>query len=94
MNNIKQDFNIVWYTLCYNEIMILPYMVDYWSKIARKVIVYDDNSTDGSVQYLKSFDWIEVREFPIETNGTFNDWINIEIKNNCWKEQKITMLIL
>lgn len=88
MENIKDNFNIVWYVLCWNEMPILPFMIDYWKLIARKVIVYDNNSTDGTLDYLKNFDWIEVRPFPIATNNTLDDGIHIKIKNDCWKEQK------
>ena len=88
MKSIKNDFNIVWYVLCWNEMPILPFMIDYWKLIARKVIVYDNNSTDGTLDYLKSFDWIEVRPYPIKTNDTIDDGIHIQIKNDCWKEQK------
>lgn len=85
---IKKDFNIVWYVLCWNEMPILPFMIDYWKQIARKVIVYDNNSTDGSLEYLSTFDWIEVRPYPISTNDTLNDDIHVKIKDQCWKEQK------
>lgn len=85
---IKENFNIVWYVLCWNEMPILPFMIDYWKQIARKVIIYDNNSTDGTLEYLSTFDWIEVRKYPIDTNNTLNDGIHVVIKNNCWKEQK------
>lgn len=88
LKNVKDNFNIIWYVLCWNEMPILPFMVDYWKLIARKVILYDNNSTDGSIEYLKNFDWIEVRPYPIETNNTIDDNIHIQIKNKCWKEQK------
>lgn len=88
MNTVKDDFNIVWYVLCWNEMPILPFMIDYWKQIARKVIIFDDNSTDGTLEYLSTFDWIEVRPFPIKTDNTLNDEINFKIKNECWKEQR------
>jgi hypothetical protein len=86
--DIKDLFNIVWYVLCWNEMPILPFMIDYWKRIARKVVLYDNNSTDGTLDYLKAFDWIEVRPYPKSTDDTLNDRINYEIKNECWKEQK------
>lgn len=78
--------NIVWYTLCYNEEDILPFIIDYWKEIATKVIVYDDNSTDKSREILSKYDWIEIRNFPYNSKNTLNDHINRVIKNNCWKE--------
>lgn len=85
MNKLT-NFNIIWYTLCWNEMPILPFMIDYWSKIANKVVVFDNNSDDGSVEYLKQYDWIEVRPYPIETNNQVNDDIHRRIKDECWKE--------
>lgn len=82
------NFNIVWYVLCWNEMPILPFMIDYWSKIANKVVVFDNNSDDGSVDYLKQYDWIEVRPYPIPTNNQVNDDIHRRIKDSCWKECK------
>ncbi len=86
MNNIKDDFNIVWYTLCWNEMPLLPFIIDYWKLIAKKVIVYDNGSTDGTLEYLSTFDWIEVRHY--DTNNTIKDEVYIQIKNDCWKEQR------
>lgn len=74
------------YTLCWNEMDILPFVIDYWKKIpVTKAVVYDNGSTDGSIEYLQQFDWIEVRHF--ETNG-MNDFTQKDIKNKCWKESK------
>ena len=49
-----------WYTLCYNEEIIIPYVIDYWKKIINdginlKVIVYDNHSTDNSVELLSKY---------------------------------------
>lgn len=73
------------YTLCWNEIDILPFVVDYWKRFVTQAYVYDNGSTDGSVDYLRQFDWIEVRHF--DTEG-MNDDVQRGIKNSCWKESK------
>jgi glycosyltransferase involved in cell wall biosynthesis len=77
---IKPSIDV--YVVCYNEIKIIPFIVDYWKTYARHVYVYDNGSTDGSVEYLKQFDWISV--FYFESDG-FNDERNAYIKNNMWK---------
>lgn len=73
------------YVVCWNEIDIAPFVVDYWKQYAEKVIVYDNGSTDGTIEYLKNYQWIEIRHF--ETTG-LDDTANMNIKNNCWKESK------
>ena len=70
------------FTLCWNEMDVLPWVVDYWQKYARHVTVYDNGSTDGSTWFLEKFDWITV--VPFESEG-FNDMENMRIKNECWK---------
>lgn len=75
--------NIDVYCLCWNEIKVLPFVIQYWKRFARHVYVFDNGSDDGSLELLAQYpDWITVRHF--ESNG-FNDIVNKEIKNNCWK---------
>ena len=72
--------------ICYNERMIMPWVVDYWKLYADKVIVYDNGSNVGSIEYLQQFgDWIDIRHF--STKGQDNGKIR-DIKNKVWKELK------
>ena len=73
------------YTFCYNEMNILPFVVDYLDTYADHVYVYDNGSTDGSIEFLQKFDWITVRNF--KTEGK-NNTIMRDIKNECWKESR------
>lgn len=81
-----KDIKIWQYVLCYNEMLLMPYIIDYWKRYVDKVIVYDNESTDGSKEFLKQFDWIEVRTYV--SNNELNDAIYLDIKNNVWKEAK------
>lgn len=77
-------------TLCYNETDIIPYMVDYWLRLKSQVddfkaVVYDNHSTDSSVEMLSQYDWIEIRYFESEGH---NDVIHQQVKHNAWKEFK------
>ena len=73
------------YTLCWNEMDILPFVIDYWKRFVTHAYVYDNGSTDGSVEYLKQFDWITVEHF--ETNGK-NNTVQRDLKNKIWKQSK------
>ena len=74
------------YTLCWNEMDILPFVIDYWKRIpVTKAIVYDNGSTDGSVEYLKQFDWITVEHY--DSDG-MDDSILRDIKNTKWKQSR------
>ena len=46
---MKQKIDI--YVLCWNEMQIAPFIVDYWKRVARHVYVYDNGSTDGVINY-------------------------------------------
>ena len=75
------------YTLCWNEIDILPFVIDYWKRLnIARAVVYDNGSTDGSIEFLNQYDWIEVRHY--DSNNEIRDDIYLEIKNNAWKESK------
>jgi hypothetical protein len=73
------------YTLCYNEIKLLPFAVDYWKTIADQVFVLDNGSTDGSVEYLKTVPNVHVVNF---TSDGFNDDIHKRLKNEVWKASR------
>lgn len=74
------------YTLCYNEIALLPFAVDYWKSIADRVVVMDNGSDDGSLEYLGRIPWVEVR--PFGDGDGFNDCTNALVKNTVWKESR------
>jgi hypothetical protein len=74
------------YTFCYNEMVILPFLVDYWKKYADHVYIYDNGSTDGSIEFLEKFDWITVRTY--ETEGGKDNSKMKEIRNEFWKDSR------
>lgn len=78
--------NITLYTFLYNEEKMLPYFLKHYSQYVNKIVVYDNNSTDSSIQILN--DWkdceIEIRE--CNTDNRYDEQTLINLKNNCWKE--------
>ena len=70
------------FTLCWNEMDVLPWVIDYWQQYASHVTVFDNGSTDGSDWFLGRYPWISV--VPFESGG-FNDTENQRIKNECWQ---------
>lgn len=80
------EITIHWYTLCYNEMDKLPFVVRYWENMADKVTVYDNGSTDGSVEYLKKFPFVDVRHF--DSNNSMREDIQRDLKNSVWKESR------
>lgn len=81
---------IDWYIVEKNEELILPWCIQYYQKlrddgIDLRVHFYDNESTDGSLELLSKYPWIDVQLF--KTTG-LNDGVNQYIKNNAWKETK------
>ena len=85
------DNKVYWVVLCKNEEDIIPFCIQYWKRIADKVIVYDNHSTDSSVELLSKYDWIEIRTF--DSDGQ-NDVIQKEVKEKAYLEFKDECSIL
>ena len=78
-------YKILWITLCFNELDILPFVEQYWKRIATKVVVFDNGSTDGSIEYLSQQPYVEIRHF--ESQGQ-NDVIQKTVKEQAYQEFK------
>lgn len=78
--------NRIWvYALCYNEApFVKNFLIAY--KDAEKIIIYDNMSTDNSVELLKQDERVEI--VPYDSQGQIRDDLYLEIKNNCWKEAR------
>lgn len=74
-----------WITLCKNEMGILPFVKQYWERIVCDVVVYDNGSTDGSIEFLQALPYVTVKHF--ESEGQ-NDVIQKSIKEQAYKELK------
>ncbi len=74
------------YTLCWNEEIILPYFLKHYETIADKIIVYDNMSTDSSLNILKTHPKVEIRVY--DSNNQIRDDLYLDIKNNCWKDSR------
>lgn len=80
-----KNYKVLWVVLCKNEMEILPFCQQYWSRIADKVVVYDNGSVDGSIEYLKTLPYVELRHF--DSDGQ-HEGIQKEIKEKAYLEFK------
>lgn len=73
------------YLLAYNESFLLPQVDKWWKErfINPKIIVYDNESIDNTVKLAQQLGW-EVRTF--STGGKMSDLVQMNIKNECWKD--------
>ena len=74
------------FTLCWNEMAILPFAVQYWKLYANHVTVYDNGSDDGSAEYLASLPFVTLKHF--ETGNQKNNTVQMQLKNEMWKEAR------
>lgn len=78
-------YKICWITLCFNEMDILPFVKQYWERIGCDVVVYDNGSTDGSIEFLSNLPYVTVKHF--DSNGQ-NDIIQKSVKEQAYLELK------
>lgn len=75
------------FTFCWNEMAVLPFAVDYWRRFASHVTVFDNGSTDGSIEFMQQHsDLITVDRF--ETGNQINDQLLLNAKNDAWKQAR------
>lgn len=74
-----------YYAVCWNEEKILPFMFQHYDTMVSQYFIYDNSSTDLSLQIIERNPKAKV--IPFKTNG-FNDEIQIDIKNQCWKQSR------
>ena len=70
------------FSLCYNEEIILPYFLNHYKKFVRNFTIYDNMSTDNSVNIMNEYG---VNVIPYDTQGKMDESTYLNIKNTCCK---------
>jgi len=83
--NESSSPSIVAYFINYNDSFYIPFFAKHYFKFCEKIIMYDNYSTDNSVELAKSLG-IQVEYFG--KKGELNDEAYRVVKNNVWKEQR------
>ena len=76
---------IHYYAVCWNEEKMLPFVFDYFGLFVDRFIIYDNGSTDQSIEIVNARHNAKLVHF--ETEG-FDDTVHAQIKNNCWKRSR------
>ena len=76
---------IHYYSVCWNEEKMLPFMFYHYDKFIDRYYIYDNESTDSSISIINNHPNAKLITF--KTDG-FNDMTQNQIKNECWKKSR------
>lgn len=80
------------HVLCYNEQIMIPHFLRHYGDVATRIFVYDNMSTDNSLELLTAHEKVTV--VPYDTDGEIRDDKYLEIKNNAWKDYDCDVVIV
>lgn len=78
--------NIHVYTTTWNEEVIIPFFLKYYSSFCSKIVVHDNFSTDRTVEIVKSYPNTEIISF--DTQHYYDELALTEIKNTVYKKSR------
>src|SRR5262249_48775146 len=76
------------YTRCWNDAHMLEFFFRHYDEVVSRYIVFDDGSTDGSLEILKSKANVEIRPAPRLIDPTSRMLSNLAFHESCWKESR------
>ena len=76
------------YTRCWNDAEMLPFFFRHYDAIVQRYIVFDDGSTDGSVEILSSHPKVELRPMPPYSDPASRIASGLAMLENCWHESR------
>jgi hypothetical protein len=74
------------YSICYNEKVLMPHFLEYYSRFCEKIHIYDNQSDDETLKICENYSNVSVYTF--DTSGKIRDDIYLNIKNNIWKKSR------
>lgn len=87
-----KDIKIVLITVGWNESKILPMFLNYYSPQVDKIIYYDNQSTDDSINIINHYTnkegMCEIEIINFDTDNEIKDDLLLDLKNSEWKKYK------
>lgn len=75
------------YATCWNDARQLAFFFRHYDPIVARYVIFDDGSTDGSIDLLQRHPGVEVRRF-VRTHPDSFVLSELDLFNNCWKESR------
>jgi glycosyltransferase involved in cell wall biosynthesis len=85
-DNPELDMTIHLYTVCWNERRLLPYFLRHYERICNAIIIYDNESDDGSTDLIAAHSLCELRH--LDTNGELHEENLLRVKGHEWKASR------
>ena len=74
------------YTRCWNDADQLGFFFQHYDPIVQRYVVYDDGSTDGSLDILKAHPSVDLRPMPAYADQDSRVISSRLLQEHCWKE--------
>ncbi len=74
------------YAICWNEEAVIPFFLRHYETLVDRIIIYDDQSTDRSVELLRASPKVEVRPFVREAESYLD--AHLILFETCWQESR------
>jgi hypothetical protein len=78
---------IHYYAPAWNEELMLPFLFRHYAPWVERFVIYDSDSTDGSVELLRRTPNVEIRRVEWTQPDSMIATLQ-ELHNNCWKESR------
>jgi hypothetical protein len=76
------------YTLCWNDAEMLGFFFRHYDPFVQRYVIYDDGSTDGSLEIMRRHPKVEVRQADLQRNGDSLVLSAMQLFELSWKESR------
>jgi glycosyltransferase involved in cell wall biosynthesis len=76
------------YTLCWNDADMLGFFFRHYDRFVQRYVVYDDGSTDRSLEILRANPKVEVRSAALDRNRDSFVLSGMQLIESFWKESR------
>lgn len=80
------------FAICWNEERLLPLFLNHYSRFARRIVVYDNHSTDRSPDLIAACPLADLRTY--DSGGLASEDAFLKVKNRCWKDSDADRVIV
>jgi glycosyltransferase involved in cell wall biosynthesis len=75
------------YAICWNEERMLPFFFRHYAPLVERFVIYDNGSTDRTLELLRARKDVDLRQFPWSNPNSFVESAKV-LQNQFWKESR------